>query len=1093
MFYPIMSMNILTTLFEEQVVKSPENTAIAEAQRSITYLALNKRANQIAALLNNSGIEKGSIVATFIPGSITLVETLVGIFKAGAVYLPLDIEAPAMKLKKIFGLCHPRILITTNEHISSVKTFITSNDFEISHVVVLSDDDGVEVMEYIEKQFVSKSLSLAIFDDLNQALSVTAKDSNYIFFTSGSTGEPKGIVGSHEALSHFIRWEIQEFKITQHDRISQLAPITFDASLRDIFVPLCSGGTLCIPDAKTRNNIPLLVKWIDDSKLTTIHCVPSLFRIITKEFQGENVKQMSSMKRILLAGEPLYRKDVENWRRVAGEGVELINLYGTTETTLVKTFYRIGDLDRENIQHLIPVGRPMPNTVIAIINADGEICRIGELGEVYIKTPFWSKGYYNNTALTETVFVQNPLVKDRVDIVYKTGDLGRYLPTRDVEILGRADSQVKINGVRVELPEVQQHMIAIEGVEQVILMAHEDNDHQNVLVAYYTGASQKPDIFRVNLKQHLSEAAIPSYFVHMIEFPLNVNGKVDRKALPKPQSLISSEFAYQAPANDIERRLEKIWMDVLGLEKVSVAASFFSVGGSSIKAIQVISRIYKEMEVLISIADFFANSSIQKLAGCVEKSASRRYNVIPQLPQQDYYDTSHSQQRLWIVNQFSEARSAYTIHLGFTLEGQLDVQAFESAFRALIIRHETLRTSFHFVDGVVKQKVHDFNASIFKLQYIDIAAKAGEGNDIVLNRLIAEQANLTFDLDQVPLFNVKLIHTGKDHVFLFSLHHIIGDDWSIGVLVRELSTFYNNYLLGTASDLPALSIQYKEYASWMNTVLSDSSEHKIYWTTLLSGTLPALNLPFDFSRPKQKSYAGDCLNFSLSLEESNALKAISIENNASMFMTLLTCVKLLLFDLTGNDDLIVGTTVAGRDAAELEDQVGFYVNTLALRTQLNASDTFVSTLEKIKHNVLAAYQHQLYPFDKLITDLGLARDASTTPIFNVLVELLNADGAGPIIYELNGIRIEPINKDRQTTQYDLSFRMQESENGIQIFLEFNKSLFRKETVQAIASGMQSVVSKILAHNNIEVNSLEIFQRRKHSAKVVIADSFDLKF
>lgn len=1087
-------MNILTTLFEEQVVKTPENTAIAEEQRNVTYGELNTRANQIAALLKNSGIETGSIVATFIPGSITLVEALIGIFKSGAVYLPLDITAPEIKLKQIVSLCHPRILITTDAYSASVKTFVTSNDLDISYVVVLSGDTGMEVIEYIGKQFVSRSMSYANFEGINQAPSFTAKDSNYIFFTSGSTGEPKGIVGSHEALSHFIRWEIQEFKITQADRVSQLVPVTFDASLRDIFVPLCSGAMLCIPDAKTRFNIPLLVKWISEHKITTMHCVPSLFRVITREIQSEVLKQPLSLKRILLAGEPLYRKDVENWRRVAGTDVELVNLYGTTEITLVKTFYRIGDIDQENIQHLIPVGRPIPNTVVAIINADGEICRIGELGDVYIKTPFWSKGYYNNTALTETVFVQNPLVKDRVDIVYKTGDLGRYLHSRDVEILGRADSQVKINGVRVELPEIQQHMIAMDGVEQVILMTNEDHDHQNILVAYYTGTAQDSDFFRTNLKQYLSDAVIPSCFVNMIEFPLNVNGKIDRKALPKPQSLFASEIVYQAPANEIERKLEKIWMAVLGLDKVSVTTSFFSVGGSSIKAIQVISRIYKDMEVLISIADFFANASIQKLARCIEKSAARRYDVIPLLPHHDYYDTSHSQQRLWIVNQFSEARSAYTIHLGFMLEGILDVQAFENAFRALIIRHETLRTSFHFVDGIVKQKIHDFNASTFTLQYINTSGKEGENNDIILDRLIAEQADLTFDLDQVPLFNVKLIHVGNAHVFLFSLHHIIGDDWSMGVLVRELSTLYNGYLIGAAANLSPLSIQYKEYASWVNnTVLCDSSEHKIYWTTLLSGTLPTLNLPFDFSRPKQKSYAGDCLVFSLSIDESKALKTIGVEHSASTFMTLLTCVKLLLFDLTGNDDLIVGTTVAGRDAAELEDQVGFYVNTLALRTQLNASDTFVSTLEKVKQNVLAAYQHQIYPFDKLIADLGLVRDASTTPIFNVLVELLNADGAGPIIYKLNGIRIEPIHKNRQTTQYDLSFRMQESENGIQIFLEYNKSLFRKKTVHAIASGMQMVVTKILSDNHVEISSLEIFQRRKHSSKVAIGDSFDLKF
>lgn len=1060
-----MNKKIIHSVFEHTVNQFPQNIAIIQDAENISFAELNRRANQLAHALKAQGVGKDIVVALFLPASIAYVISLLAVAKAGGIFLPLDLATPEHRLNYVLNKTSPKIIITDNALAATLQQKLQHAEVEPITTVLW---DGV-----------------AEFPEHNPELTADAEDSVYLLFTSGSTGNPKAIAGRQKSLSHFIHWEIKEFNLDQRVRVSFLAAPTFDVSLRDLFVPLISGGTLCIPSPETRSNATKLLHWLHDAQLTTVHCVPSLFRLLLKELENTAQFQhlLPHLERILLAGEPLYNKDISQWLGFFGERVELVNLYGPSESTLAKAFNRIKELPKTP-QNMLPIGQPISNTALLIIK-NKQLAGIGEIGEIHIKTPFLSNGYYRDPVLTKASFIANPLTHDENDIVYKTGDLGRYLPDRSVEILGRLDNQVKINGIRIELGEIEQAMLQHPSIHQTIVVAHK-NDENASLICYYTC---KSEVTVEALRQHLStfvpEYMTPSFFVQLPEFKTNLHGKIDRKALPKPEELLYERVPYSAPSTDSERKVAEIWGEILGLQKVGVNNLFIDLGGDSLKAIRTVSKIYKVFEVEVSLKDFFEHATAQRLAQFIDKAKKSQFAAIPVIPASDYYPVSHAQRRLWVLHQMDIDARAYNLPSAFMLEGECDTATLEQVFCQLIERHEVLRTQFLMIDGDLKQQVLpkvDFTMPVINL--------CDHPNPIdAATQLIEQDQAESFDLTHAPLVRLKLLKVApKSHVFMFNIHHIISDAWSLDILMREILSLYRDLSEGKPPALPPLRIQYKDYSHWQHQMLADEStqRHKNYWLQRFAPPLPQLNLSTDFPRPAIQTFRGHTLHFHFDKRTTENVIAFCQQQQVSLFMFILAATRTLLYRYTAQEDIIIGSPIAGRNHPDLEEQLGFYVNTLALRDRISGYEDFLTQLHRVKQSTTDAFDHQMYPFDGLVDELQLQRDMSHAALFDVMVMLQNLELRLP---SLPTLQITPFTQESawDISRFDLVFHLIEQDEQLQLELNYNTDLFRMERIQQMGGHFKHLVESILNQPEIPVARLNILS---NSEREMLLEGFN---
>jgi len=1066
-----VDIQLLHTLFEEKAAQSPDRIAIEQPEDQISYADLNRFANRIAHALRALNTQKEWVVGTFLPSGIGLVASLLGIFKAGDVYLPLDMAFSKRRLRQIFQQTACNVIVTEARLADTVKQLLFETQIPVEYLVLL-EEGQVSVLKCEANRYAAFPLALSQ-EAANPELAIAPEDGNYLFYTSGSTGEEKAILGCHKGLSHFVQWEIKEFGVDNSWRVSQLSQITFDASLRDILVPLCTGATLCIAPAAIKTNVIKLIAWLEESRVTLVHCVPSILRLITKELMSgeKSADRFPDLKHLLMAGEALFVKDITNWRQAVGEHVELVNLYGTSETTLAKTFHRIGPVPEDPAQ-VIHVGSPISNAFIAIIN-DKNLCRIGEIGEIYIKTPFMTKGYYRNEALSQTVFVPNPLTNDAADIVYKTGDLGRYLKDRSVEVLGRTDDQVKVNGIRVELKEIEQAVLRMEGVNETTVVAHKNDDNQTDLICYYIGKTVSAELLRAHLKAELNDNVTPSYLIPLTEFPLSINGKVDKKALPKPSSLVMKAGDYEAPQTIMEKKLEEIWKQALGLKQIGRKVSFFEIGGNSLKGIQIISKIYKELGVLVKINELFTHQSIKDLSAVVAKAARQVYKAIPALAKAEYYELSNAQKRLWIIDQFEQEKAAYNVFEAVAFRGVLNKDAFIKALETVVKRHEILRTVFCLVDGQPKQKILTYDEVGFRVPFYDLRADAAAKETV--QKLKAAETSHGFDLEQGPLIRASLIQLADDgYEFLLTTHHVISDEHSLEVITKEMFALYDAFLKGTDHDLPALKIHYKDYAAWHNAWLNGEqvNEAKQYWLNQFSGEIPVLRLDTDFARPLVKTYNSDRLWFALGPETSASLKGLKKKYGTTSFITLLSLIKTWLYKASGQEDIVVGVPVTGREHPDLEDQIGFYVNSLALRSTFRRSDTFEDLLLKVKSTTTDAFEHKAYPFDTLVDDLDIARDRSRNPLFDVgftFMEIFRSTDTSNAA--LSTVEMDSLFDFEQHIRGDLWFRINESDDDFIFILCYNTDLFKASYVEKMITDLKFMLPQVLENPRIELETL----------------------
>jgi tyrocidine synthetase-3 len=1069
---PKPAQGLIHKKIESVSVQHAERIALSGYGLELSYARLNTYANQIAHLLLSTGLSPETAVGVYTAGGPLPIVLLLGTFKAGGMYVPMSPDQAPKRLQQVLSDTAMGIILTTADHYGSLATILSAESNSVHTILITAataEALSVEIMRRGNTGFETTTLPAAI-NSGNPTLSISEHNRAYIFYTSGSTGQSKGIVGVHGSLSHYIRWHANEWNVDESYRISQLAPMTFDASLKDILVALISGATVCIPEAAIKHNTVLLSDWLRSEQITMLQTVPSLFRLITAALE-ESGKPLPSLRYVVLAGERLYGRDVKRWHAANGETARMSNLYGLTETTILKSYYHIRDWEWSSGE-VLPVGYPISHTQIAVINSNNSLCEEGEIGEVYIRSPFISEGYLDRS-LNEGSLVQNPLQPGFEDHVWRTGDLGRYRNDGSLEILGRRDEQVKINGVRVELEQVRGVILEQEGITRTELLVHTDEDYNQELICYYSGKRYESEELRAHLSQSLHSAMLPGYYVWLDSFPLNMNGKVDRKALPKPEEILSRSD-YSAPRAGTEQQLAGLWQQVLGTARISRDDSFFNIGGSSLKAIQLIARIYKELDVQLTIATLFSHPVLSAQAVLIDQSRKASYRPIPRIADQETYPLSNAQKRMWVLSQIEEQSVAYNMTVLYKLNGNLNISALKSAFRELISRHESLRTVFILVDGEPGQRIVNADESGFELEYVDYRTATDPG--AIAKQYTQELFETHFNLELGPLMRAALLQLAdNEYLLAWSLHHIISDEWSMQVTSREIVALYNAYNIGKTPSIRPLPIQYRDYAAWRQKSLSGDqfTEDARYWLSRLAGELPVLELPTDHRRKEIRQYKGSQLLFEFTREQYHAYQQLLKQHDVTLFMGMTALVNVLLYRYSGQTDIILGTPVAGRDHPDLEDQIGYYLNTLALRNELKAKESFSALLMEIRETTLAAFSHQSYPFDLLVDNLGMNSDKGQSPLFSVVIVLQNIALNKDNQLQLDGVAVIPQPAIPNTARGDLRFQFSadDMKGVLHGSIEYSTDLFNEARIERMVHHLKLLMEEVISNASLPLNQL----------------------
>jgi len=1034
---------LLHQLFEASARRTPEAVAVVFNGQSLSYDELNRRANRLAHRLIAMGVGHGGCVAVCAERSIDMIAGLLAVLKAGAAYVPLDPAYPVDRLALMLQDCAPAALIT------QAGLFDRLPPHAVARLCL--DDTAHD--------------ALSDADPLVPALSLSSLA--YVIYTSGSTGRPKGVMIEHGNVLNFIHWALKSFSTDVLASSVFSTSINFDLAVFELFAPLAAGTTIVLVE-----NILATPAALAGS--TLINTVPSALSALL-----DSGAVPSSVRMVNVAGEPLRQGLAE--RLFATTGVkQLANLYGPTETTTYSTWVtmeRAGGFDST-------IGRPVANTRIYILDAHGQPVPAGVPGELFIGGAGVARGYLNRPDLTAERFVADPFSSEPNARLYRTGDLGRWLPGGRIEYLGRNDFQVKIRGFRIELGEIETRLLACAGVREAAVLAREDVPGDKRLVAYLVpqaGASLSAAALRTELAASLAEYMLPAAFVMLATLPLTPNGKLDRKALPAPDASALTSHAYEAPAGETETAIAAIWQDLLGLDRIGRRDHFFELGGHSLLAVRLVSRLRDSMGVELPLRELFAQPVLSALASVITAGTQTKVAPIAASMRTGPLPLSWMQQRLWFLNQLDAAAgAAYHMPGALRLRGALSLPALQAALDAIVNRHESLRTSFTQQDGQPLQVIHA--PAPFMLAQQDVSllpddVRAG-AHDGALEQAIAAFIAAPFDLSAVPLVRGLLIRVADDeHVLAVNQHHIISDGWSIGILVRELGILYAAFLQGEANPLqrlPHLAIQYADFAVWQRQWLQGEAldAQVAFWRTHLQGAPALLALPTDRPRPAAQSFAGATVPVILSPALSRQLHVFSRKHDATLFMTLLAGWSILLSRLSGQDDVVVGTPVANRQRAEVEPLIGFFVNTLAVRTTLPAGATVSEVLAQVKATLLSAYAHQDLPFEQVVEAVQPLRSLSHSPIFQAMLSLNNTPGQELSLPALT-VAVQPL--PHGTTHFDVSLLLAEDGEGIAGVIEYATDLFDTATIERWASHLTVLLEAMTAEPSTEAAALPLLR------------------
>ena len=975
----------------------------------------------MARLLRANGAKPDSIIAIMVERSPQMVLGILGILKAGAAYLPIDPEYPAERIAFILEDSQAEILLT-GSWLQDRAPF-TGKKFNLDTTWIYESEE-------------------TNLKPLNRA-----HDLAYVIYTSGSTGAPKGVMMEHRGVVNMMEslfGASGKCPLLETDAYLLSTTYTFDVSTTELFGWFVGGGKLVILPEGAEKNPEAILKVISCYHITHINFVPAMLNVILDMMKMNEGTDLGKIKYLLVAGEPLGSNLVKKFFAVFKD-TKLINAYGPSETTYT-TLYQVNDHEGGSN---IPIGKPLPNYQIYILNTDQQQVPLGVIGEICISGHGLARGYLNRPELTAAKFITNPFMPTKR--LYRSGDLGRWLPDGNIQYLGRIDHQVKIRGFRVELGEIESRLLELAAINEAAVTVRVAQDGAKELCAYFVASAElPPSELRRLLAEKLPGYMIPSYFTYLKKLPLTANGKLDRRALPAPEGGTVTE--YVTPKNKIEATLARIWSEVLNCDKVGVYDNFFDLGGHSLKAMVMIAKVHKELNVELPLPELFQTPTIAALSEYIKGASKSVYAAIEVAPIKEFYEASSAGKRLWLLQEFDPDSTAYNMSAVLIVAGQLSRKHLESVIFELIARHETLRTSFEKVGNQLVQRIAE--TVDFKIEY----AESSEATiDDVIKTFIRP-----FALNKAPLLRVGLIKTAVNRYFLlFDMHHIISDGVSLAILTKEFIALYDGQTLAKQR------LQYKDFSEWQNAYLRSEKvrEQEKFWLQQLAPEIPTLDLPLDYPRPPIQSYAGGNVDFKLNRELTDQLNNLAKETETTLYMVLLAIVNILLFIYTEQEDIIVGTPIAGRPHADLEGIIGMFVNTLVMRNYPKSGKPFIEFLKEVKETALGAYANQDYQFESLVEKLNLERDPSRTPLFDVMFALQNMEVSQ---LELTGLRFTEYHTAQISTKFDLTFTATEAGGEIIFGIRYRTTLFKRETIAQMAAHLQELIQVIVADRTVEL-------------------------
>ena len=1053
-------------LIAEAGSKFPDAVAVSQGHQQLTYRVLQTSSDAVAQTLVNSGIKRSDFVGVVLDRNLHLMSVILGVMKSGAVYVPIDAAYPEDRIRYI---CEQ----------SGIQTVIS-----LPHLIENLPDE-LQILNLADlPQWCETETSIPSTEYLDD-------DLIYVIYTSGSTGKPKGTGAYHRSEANLLSWYTGQFNMTANDRVLLLSAIGFDLTQKNLFAPLTCGARLVVPDFQEYDPARI-VDVVEQEEITWINCAPSAFYPLVDN--PDDWHRLTSLRYVFLGGEPINMGRLAGW--LMQSSCQLVNSYGPTECADIASWHAI-DPQTDIEKPAIPIGRPNYNVQLYVLGEHQELLPKGAIGELCIGGDGVGPGYLNQPELTDQVFIENPFKPGSK--LYRTGDRVRYQSDGAVVYLGRRDHQIKLRGYRVEAGEIQAVINRHDRVKESLVDVLKNPAGVDQLVAWVatdvatdiaTETAPLISDLKTLARTHLPSFMVPDSWVAISAFKLTANGKIDRKALPKPDWADRSE-TYVAPRNELEVALAEIWMQVLHLDQIGVHDNFFELGGHSLLATQVASRVRSKLNLALPIRDLMAQPTIAELAPRLTALALEDELPLVAVDRGQRLPLSFAQQRLWLLDKIDSESLAYTVPSIIRVRGPLKPSILESALSQVLNRHEGLRTVFHEDEEGPYQVILD--AQAWPLPLVDVEHEAGTTDTSAIlaecKRLMAIELMTPFDLVQGPLFRSKLFKLAEDdYVFLVAIHHVVTDGWSMNVLIQDLAQAYVQLDLHDEVFFDRMPFQYADFAVWQRNRLDKSEQQRLldYWKQQLDGVEP-LNLPLDFQRPAVQSYHGHTVRFGIPKSTRQALHDLAVKNSTSLFASLLSGFFILLRQYSGQSDFCIGTPVAGRERAELEKVVGFFVNTLAIRADVSARDSFSSVLYRVKHAVMDGLAHQEMPFEQIVEEVDPTRDMSRSPIFQVMLAYQNLPQEQQALSgseNLGDIQLEAFDPGVDSSKYELTMTLWESVDGLGGSLQYNTDLFKTETIDRMVSHFVSLLEQAAAQPETPVYQLDFLTEEERDQQLI---------
>ncbi|MFA8435575.1 MAG: amino acid adenylation domain-containing protein [Marinifilaceae bacterium] len=1044
-------------LFEEKVEQHPDEIALVSGEIRITYYELNGLSNQMAYRLIDRGVCLESIVALRIDRSVEMLVGILGILKAGGAYLPISIDYPEDRISYILKDSRAKVLLQAHGEFKS----------SVSIPVLTVDLDQLSVQGALDLKNRTDSRNLS-----------------YVIYTSGSTGVPKGVMIEHCSVINRLKWMQRYYPIKSGDVLLQKTPYTFDVSVWELFWWAFEGGTLSLLEPGGEKDPFQIVENIFEHRVSVLHFVPSMFEVFLSflEQNRDFIPRLKSLRYVFCSGEELKVFHVIKFHELLGKacGCELVNLYGPTEATVDVTYFNCGDQD--SYQN-IPIGRPISNTQAYVLDAKSlRLQPIGVVGELCLSGVGLARGYMGRDELTLEKFISHPFRKG--EKLYRTGDLARWLPDGNIEFLGRIDHQVKIRGFRIELGEIENILLQHENIKECVVVKRVKNG-ENYLCAYVVLAKiLQGEEMRGYLSGLLPDYMVPAHFVVLDELPLTSNGKVNRKILPEPE--IKADGAYVAPSGGLEEKLVLIWSEVLNIapEVISVQGNFFALGGHSLKIVLLVSKIAKEFDVQVELAEVFKHPTIVSLAKLINSLGHQKQTEIRAVEQKEFYPISAAQERMFVQQMRYPESVTYNIPLAWSLRGELNYAQINNALVELTKVHESLRTVFFLKEGVPVQRVNQEPA--ISLEYLS-------SDEHCVGDLLSSLIQ-PFSLLEGPLCRMYIIRIEKfRYIMLFDVHHILVDGVSVVQLAKEFIQIY------TGKSLPRNYIEYKDFTLWYNDFLKNErvKKQKEYWINRFKNGENKLSLPYDFPKPEEESFCGDTINFSIDVDLSQKLLIIEQEMGITSFVLFSSLFNLLLSKVCNQSEINIGFAIAGERKRELTNIVGMFVNMLVLKSNVDQDLSFRNFLIDVKNNLVEAYENQDYQYDELVYDLSLS-GGEENPLFNVsfsfdsFSEIISQD----IELDRTVLKIDryKVAGSKERSKYDLTLNGFKNKEQYHFEFKYKTERFKRETITEMQNYFIEVISIVANNSSVKIQNVNLTPKLttvSSESYLSLVDDFDI--